>query len=264
MKTLNEYINEAEKQVRLASGEIVKYDKSKTRRADSLEYYKIISNRYLEELGGQSNFKQLINETINTVNSILSKISSLTVEGCDNINFCEFLNGQALGRIFENILADKINKYTPAGFIYKQGTEASFDKDIDCVSIPTNFNLLNDVEDKELIEYLKYHWSGKGKSDKEFFKSPKYFGIELKTSQSSGATGNKTYAASEHDENSKSKSAFYIIINYKKPSGPSYSITGVKAYFGFLDQMDWSFYADKTGTATINKNILKTRFIQIF
>lgn len=264
MKTLNEYINEAEKYVRLANGELVKYDKNKIRRADSLEYYKIISKKYLDELGGQQKFQSIINETVNKVNGILSQVGNLNLEGCDNVNFCEFLNGQALGRIFENVLVKVIDKNTPSGFKYEQGTESSFDKDINCVSIPNNFNFLDETQDKDIIEYLKYHWSGVGKNDKDFFNSPKYFGIELKTKQSKGATGNKSYAMAEHDENSKSKSAFYIIINYKAPAAPNYTITNVKAYFGFLDQMDWTFYKDKSGTANINNNILKSRFIQIF
>ena len=264
MKTLVNVINEAEQKIRKADGTLVTYDSKRVRRADSMEYYKTLAVRYLDALGGETKMKSIINETVTKVNTILSHISKLQIEGCDDLNFCEFLNGQALGRIFENVLADKIDKGTPNGFSFKQGTEASFDKDINCESIPRGFALLDDITDIDLIEYMKEHWSGVGKTDKDFFKLPKYFGIELKTSQSKGATGNKSYANAEHSENAKSKSAFYIIINYDKPSAPNYTVNNVHAYFGFLDQMDWVFYADKSGTAKINNNLLKTRFIQIY
>lgn len=264
MKEISTYITESGPYIKLPNDKIVKFDKTKKRRADEKQYYKIITERYLAAIDGTEKLRSIINDTVTKINNILPKLSNLNIEGCDGINFCEYLNGQIIGRIFENIFADTIENVNLNGFSYKHGRESSLDKDIDCKSIPAGFELFDDKKDAEIIEYLKLHWNGNGKSDNNFFKDAKYFGIELKTYNSYRVTGNKVYATTKHDENTKPKSSFYIILNYKKPVAPNYNITNVKAYFGFLDQMDWIFYGGGCANARINTDILKTRFIQIY
>lgn len=264
MKEMSTYIVESGGNIKLANGQIVKFDKTKKRRADEKQYYKIMAERYLEAIGGTEKLRSIINDTITKINNILPKLSNLDIEGCDGVNFCEYLNGQIIGRIFENIFASIIENVNLNGFSYKHGSESKLDKDIECKSIPSGFKLFDDKEDVEIIEYLKLHWIGNGKSGDNFFKDAKYFGIELKTYNSYKVTGNKVYATAKHDDDTKSKSSFYIILNYKKPVAPNYNITNVKAYFGFLDQMDWFFYDEGSANARINTDLLKTRFIQIY
>ena len=182
----------------------------------------------------------------------------------------EFVNGQMLGRIIERKLALSIGNSWD-GFKFHQGQEASDDKDIECETVPQEFK-------RKFIDKIKS--LGIKLNDLIDLNNAHSYGIELKCCQSSGITGNKSYALDIADANGKNtkscKDAFYILINYKAPveipisvndvdsnsvkkiGQTEFKILSYSVYFGFIEQNDW-VYGDKGNAASLKMGILKEK-----
>lgn len=241
------------------------YDAKKYEGSESHKKYKTLAKKYLTIVGGSKSipedekalnnnaqngieiFKGCIQNAIDETNKILKIFSDNGIAG--------FVNGQMLGRIVEAKLAESMKDVK--GFTFEQGSEASNDKDIECKECP-----------KELFEL--------GLGDYAHF-----YGIELKCSQGTGITGNKSYALDVADGEGKStksnKNAFYFLINYKAPieipqtvdgqtskdvanniKVNNFAITKYTCYFGFIEQNDW-VYGDKGNAASLKMGILKNK-----
>ena len=214
---------------------------------------KDIAQAYIDAIGGKYALLKCVDNAIKETNKILQLLY-------DN-GISEFVNGQMLGRIIERKLAESIDL---DGITYKQGKEASNDKDIECTSVS---EIIKDKVKKLASNKLKVNLD-----------EPHAYGIELKCSQGSGITGNKSYAIDIDDGKGtkSSKDAFYILINYKGPIEivdtvddqssedvkdnlhKKFIITSYSAHFGFIEQNDW-VYGEKGNAASLKMGILKEK-----
>lgn len=248
MKQLNTFISEMHNS---------KYNADEYKEDKRHEPLKKLAETYVDYVS-ISNIKKSVDEAIDETNKLLKLMY-------DN-GIAEFVNGQMLGRIIERKLAQSIGESWD-GFKFKQGSEASEDKDIECENVPKEFI--------DKIKNLNIELNSSINLDK-----PHAYGIELKCSQGAGITGNKSYALDISDENSKStkscKDAFYILINYKAPveipisasdvdstsakkiKENNFSITSYNVHFGFIEQNDW-VYGDKGNAASLKMGILKEK-----
>lgn len=214
---------------------------------------KDIAQAYIDAIGGTNALFKCVDKAIQETNKILQLLY--------NNGISEFVNGQMLGRIIERKLAESIDL---DGITYEQGKEASNDKDIECTSVS------DDIKDK--VKKIA------GNKLKVNLDKPHAYGIELKCSQGSGITGNKSYAIDIDDGKGikSSKDAFYILINYKGPIEitdtvddqssediknnlhKKFIITNYSAHFGFIEQNDW-VYGEKGNAASLKMGILKEK-----
>ena len=244
MKHLNNYIYEMSNKHYNAD----EYKKD-TRHND----LKDIAQAYIDAIGGKDALFKCVDNAIKKTNKILQLLY-------DN-GISEFVNGQMLGRIIERKLAQSMDL---DGITYEQGKEASNDKDIECTSVSDN---IKDKVKKLANNKLKVNLD-----------EPHAYGIELKCSQGSGITGNKSYAIDIDDGKGtkSSKDAFYILINYKGPIEiadtvddqssedvkdnlhKKFIITIYSVHFGFIEQNDW-VYGEKGNAASLKMGILKEK-----
>lgn len=257
MKTLNNYIYEMHNS---------EYNAEKYKNNSRHKPLQILAQEYINYVSIDK-MKESIDNAIIETNKLLKLMHENGIS--------EFVNGQMLGRIIERKLANAIGT-SWKGFKFVQGSEASEDKDIECREAPKEFiDKMNDkikslnIDLNKLINLDNAH----------------AYGIELKCSQGSGITGNKSYAldiADNTGKNTKScKDAFYILINYKAPVEipltvddqssedvknnlhENFIITTYSAHFGFIEQNDW-VYGDKGNAASLKMGILKEkRLIEI-
>lgn len=248
MKELVKYINEMHNS---------EYNADKYKEDKRHEPLKKLAQVYVDYVSIDK-IKESVDNAIEETNKLLKLMN-------DN-GISEFVNGQMLGRIIERKLALSIGD-SWTGFKFQQGQEASEDKDIECKTVPQELidkikNL--DIKLNDLVNLNNAHG----------------YGIELKCSQGSGITGNKSYALDIADGNSKStkscKDAFYILINYKAPveipisvndidsesikklGKTEFKISSYNVYFGFIEQNDW-VYGDKGNAASLKMGILKEK-----
>ena len=106
----------------------------------------------------------------------------------------------------------------------------------------------------------------KKSSDKDIvnLKNP-YYSIEIKTSSSkSGIFGNRSYTRVT-DKPKKSKSGYYLIINFEKFTANKKNPAITKIRFGWLDHKDWSGQKVESGQqSTLPTNVKKYKLIETY
>lgn len=223
------------------------YDAEKYENPETHKKYKDMAEKYVKYCG-KENFKACIDKAIIETNKVLRIFLQNGITG--------FVNGQLIGHIIETKLVESLNF---EGFTFKQGREISDNKDITCIKVSKDFLELG---------------------------NPAAYGIEVKCSQGTGITGNKSYAldvtTDSKDKIKPNKDSFYLLINYtsniKIPQTiddqnaetiivnnnvESFGIKLKSCYFGYIEQNDW-MYGDTGNSASLKMPALKKhRLIEI-
>lgn len=168
--------------------------------------YKQLEEHYLKLLGAE-NIIRIIEESVVSYNGFIDKAKEYGYESVIG-------NGRSIGSIMEMEIAKRININ---GFKFKQGKEASNDKDFECISYGHRFN-------KKFTSIIGDIYN------------PHNYGIELKCSSGYRPVGNRGFAVSDNKQ--KSKNSFYLCItNIKKDN--DYHISSYKIWFIYVEQRDW-------------------------
>lgn len=90
------------------------------------------------------------------------------------------------------------------------------------------------------------------------------YSVEIKTSSQKNVYGNRSYSKSG-DSAKKSKSGYYLIINFEKFTDNKYKPSIRQIRFGWLDHEDWKGQKSETGQqATVSPQILKLKMLDIY
>jgi len=117
-------------------------------------------------------------------------------------------------------------------------------------------------ENKYPRKWRKERTSG----DKDLIYIPNdYFSIEIKASSNPRSIfGNRSYAQ-ESNTSRKSKSGYYLAINFQKFSNKKIKPSISRIRFGWLDHEDWIGQKAATGQqARLNPYVLKNKLIEVY
>ncbi len=106
----------------------------------------------------------------------------------------------------------------------------------------------------------------KNARDKDLIYIPEdYYSIEIKTSSNPNSIfGNRSYAQ-EGMTNKKSKSGYYLAVNFEKFSEINHHPKILKIRFGWLDNKDWTGQASETGQqAKLTRFVEENKLIQLY
>lgn len=241
MKPLKQFISEMH---------IKDYNEDEYSKDENHTKYKDLAEKYIEFAtktknadDGAKEFKKFVDTAIIKTNEVLKIFANNGISG--------FVNGQLIGRIIEAKLVESLNF---KDFKFEQGVEISDNKDITCIKVSEDFLNLG---------------------------GPSAYGIEVKCSQGTEITGNKSYAmdvtTNSKDSIKSNKDSFYLLINYKAPSKipqtvddqtikdvaninkvKDFAITDYTCYFGFITQNDW-IYGDTGNSSRLKMKVLKNK-----
>ncbi len=120
--------------------------------------------------------------------------------------------------------------------------------------------LLHDVIPEYISKNMLGFRKGQGNEKDVVCTTDEYFSFEIKTSSQKSIYGNRSYALSE---TGKSKSGYYLAINFEKIEANSPNILSIK--FGWLDHSDWKAQKSETGQqASLTKEAKQFKLLQIY
>ena len=226
------------------------FNKEEYKNSNRHDMLKQFAELYLECVGGVNVLYDCVKDAIDKTNGVLQILY-------DN-DIIQYIQGQTIARVIEGKLAESINL---DNIEFEHGKENRYDKDLECI------NISKDVKHK-FKDFVK-------NNDIKFDVDDTHsYGLEIKTSQGSGITGNKSYAVDEGGK--KSKNGFYILINYKAPIeipesvddqtsdsvkelvGVKFKIKSFDSYFGYIEQSDW-VASEHGNAASLQMKILKEK-----
>lgn len=106
----------------------------------------------------------------------------------------------------------------------------------------------------------------KSANDKDMIYIPNdYYSLEIKTSSNPNSIfGNRSYAQ-EGDSKKKTKSGFYLAINFEKFNETNYHPKILKIRFGWLDHTDWLGQTAATGQqARLTRAVEDNKLLQLY
>lgn len=121
--------------------------------------------------------------------------------------------------------------------------------------------LLHDVIPQYISKNIEGFRKGEDKDEKDIVcEYNDFYSIELKTSSQNSIYGNRSYAKSE---TGKSKSGFYLTVNFEKINANDPRILSIK--MGWLDHSDWVGQKSETGQqASLTKEARKNKFVVLY
>lgn len=126
--------------------------------------------------------------------------------------------------------------------------------------------LLHELIPLELAAKFPKEWRGDRSGDEKDLVclTDDRFSIEVKTSSSvNGIYGNRSYAQ-QGSSQKKSKSGYYLAINFGKFGSPGTRPEIRQIRFGWLDQEDWIGQLAQTGQqARLNSDAIKYKLVQL-
>lgn len=121
-------------------------------------------------------------------------------------------------------------------------------------------SLLHDVIPEYIQKNVDGFRKGEGKEKDVVCEYNEDFSFEIKTSSQKSIYGNRSYTKSE---TGKSKSGYYLTINFEKLSQKNPKILLIK--MGWLDQTDWKGQKSETGQqASLTKEAKEKKLITLF
>ncbi|MDR3234382.1 MAG: ScaI family restriction endonuclease [Planctomycetaceae bacterium] len=120
--------------------------------------------------------------------------------------------------------------------------------------------LLHDVIPEYITKNVRDFRKGTGSEKDIVCVSNDYFSVELKTSSQKSIFGNRSYTKSE---SGKSKSGYYLTINFEKISSSNPRILLIQ--FGWLDYSDWIGQKSETGQqASLKKEARQNKLLTLY
>lgn len=149
----------------------------------------------------------------------------------------------------ESILNGKINSYLNL-----------YIKDMN-ISPQATGALLHDIIPEYITKNIEGFRKGLGKKEKDIVCDyDDGLSLEIKTSSQKSIYANRSYAKSDAG---KSKSGYYLSINFEKISGNNPKILSIK--MGWLDHSDWKAQTSETGQqASLSKQAREAKFITLY
>jgi hypothetical protein len=120
--------------------------------------------------------------------------------------------------------------------------------------------LLHDVIPEYILKNVDGFRKGVGKEKDIVCEYNDFYSIELKTSSQKSIYGNRSYAKSE---SGKSKSGYYLAINFEKISANEPKIVLIQ--MGWLDHSDWRGQKSETGQqASLTKEAREYKLLTLY
>lgn len=126
-------------------------------------------------------------------------------------------------------------------------------------------DFLHELIPIRLHEFDKNWRKGIGNTEKDiFYEKDDFYSIEIKTSSQKGIYGNRSYAQ-KNSQSAKSKSGFYLAINFPPIHKLERWENISKIRFGWIDAEDWKGQSSETGQqASLSKEVLENKLITLY
>lgn len=126
-------------------------------------------------------------------------------------------------------------------------------------------DFLHELIPIQLNKHDKRWRKGIGNSEKDvIFDGDDLFSFEIKTSSQKGIYGNRSYAQKD-TASSKSKSGYYLAINFPPLHKTEKWAPITQIRFGWIDAEDWKGQSAQTGQqASLSKDVLSKKLVTLY